>query len=64
MKKRKLTKLSLNRETLRRLQERHLGRVQGGETGNTYCLTNCPWCPPSETTPECGCSFTCWPPYC
>lgn len=42
-------KLTLNKETLRSLNEARLGRVVGGGswacTVHTACVTDCPYCP-------------------
>jgi hypothetical protein len=56
MKTRKQKKLTLNRETLRRLEDRHLSGVGGGVSTNPACggaseWPNCNW----HTVDETGC---------
>jgi hypothetical protein len=55
--KRSLKKLSLNRETLRKLTEERLTEAAGGATlsCNTQCQTRCFACPSQNTQCNTGC---------
>ena len=71
--KRKVRKIALHRETLRRLDLGQVGRRAAGGTGtyditctrpeteqHTFCLTDCPWCPTDTATSQGGvCTATC-----